>query len=107
MFDAALREFEEETGMTPQGPFFDLGNILQKNKKRVYAWLSRGLAQRKTPRVQRNHFGIPQRFRKNLDLSRNRPGSDVAPAEARAKLRDEQMPFVDRLVEILNSSSKG
>ena len=31
----------------------------------------------------------------------------LPPAEARAKLRDEQMPFVDRLVEILNSSSKG
>ena len=38
-----LGEFEEETGLTPQGPFFDLGNILQKNKKRVYAWAFEGV----------------------------------------------------------------
>jgi predicted NUDIX family NTP pyrophosphohydrolase len=31
IFDAALREFEEETGMIPHGPYIDLGNIIQKN----------------------------------------------------------------------------
>ena len=38
IFDAAVREFEEETGLIPRGPYIDLGSILQKNGKRVYAW---------------------------------------------------------------------
>ena len=33
MFDAALREFKEETGMSPTGPYIELGTIIQKNGK--------------------------------------------------------------------------
>lgn len=38
LIDAAKREFEEETGIHPAPPFFDLGNIRQKGGKSVYAW---------------------------------------------------------------------
>jgi predicted NUDIX family NTP pyrophosphohydrolase len=36
--EAALREFEEETGLTPHGPFVSLGSIRQKGGKVVHAW---------------------------------------------------------------------
>jgi len=42
IFSAARREFEEETGMAPSGPFLDLGSIIQKNGKEVFAWAFEG-----------------------------------------------------------------
>ena len=42
IFDAAVREFEEETGMSPQGPYLGLGSISQKNGKEVFAWAFEG-----------------------------------------------------------------
>jgi predicted NUDIX family NTP pyrophosphohydrolase len=41
-FVAACREFEEETGIHPQGEFIDLGSIRQKAGKTVYAWALEG-----------------------------------------------------------------
>jgi predicted NUDIX family NTP pyrophosphohydrolase len=34
----AVREFKEETGITPEGEYLPLGSIKQKNGKVVYAW---------------------------------------------------------------------
>jgi predicted NUDIX family NTP pyrophosphohydrolase len=34
----AKREFEEETGLTPQGNFLELGTVKQKSGKTIYAW---------------------------------------------------------------------
>ena len=42
IFEAAKREFEEETGMKPYGPYINLGDIVQKNGKKVFAWGLKG-----------------------------------------------------------------
>lgn len=42
VFDAARREFHEETGITPVGPFVSLGSIKQKAGKAVHAWAWEG-----------------------------------------------------------------
>lgn len=39
---AARREFEEETGIRPGGPFVPLGEVRQKAGKRVHAWAWEG-----------------------------------------------------------------
>jgi predicted NUDIX family NTP pyrophosphohydrolase len=39
---AARREFEEETGIVPEGPFVPLGSIRQKAGKVVHAWAWEG-----------------------------------------------------------------
>jgi len=39
---AACREFEEETGITPVGPFLPLGSVRQKAGKEVHAWAWEG-----------------------------------------------------------------
>jgi len=41
-FDAAVREFEEETGLSPEGPFIALTPIQQKSGKLVHAWAFEG-----------------------------------------------------------------
>jgi len=40
--DGAIREFTEETGFTPAGPFLPLGSIIQRSGKRVHAWAFEG-----------------------------------------------------------------
>jgi predicted NUDIX family NTP pyrophosphohydrolase len=42
LLDAALREFEEETGIRPSPPFRPLGSIRQKAGKVVHAWAWEG-----------------------------------------------------------------
>jgi predicted NUDIX family NTP pyrophosphohydrolase len=39
---AAQREFTEETGFTPQGPFIPLGGVKRRTHKIVYAWAFEG-----------------------------------------------------------------
>ena len=39
---AAIREFSEETGFTPVGPFIPLGRITQRSGKVVHAWAFEG-----------------------------------------------------------------
>ncbi|KQR72659.1 NUDIX domain-containing protein [Pedobacter sp. Leaf176] len=36
--DAAIREFEEETGFTPSGDYVELNPITQKAGKKVFCW---------------------------------------------------------------------
>ena len=38
LLDAAKREFQEETGYVPQGPFKELGSIKMKSGKSVFIW---------------------------------------------------------------------
>jgi predicted NUDIX family NTP pyrophosphohydrolase len=40
--DAALREFKEETGHTPSGPFINLEPVTQKGGKKVFGWACQG-----------------------------------------------------------------
>lgn len=42
MLEAAKREFKEETGVTPTGPFTALKPIKQKGGKIVHAWAFKG-----------------------------------------------------------------
>ena len=42
LLDAAIREFGEETGIVPAGPFIPLGAITQKAGKTVHAWAWQG-----------------------------------------------------------------
>jgi predicted NUDIX family NTP pyrophosphohydrolase len=41
---AAIREFEEETNIRPEGPFLPLGSVRQKAGKVVHAWAWEGEA---------------------------------------------------------------
>ena len=42
LLDAAIREFKEETGIVPTGPYTELGHVVQKSGKVVYAWAFAG-----------------------------------------------------------------
>jgi predicted NUDIX family NTP pyrophosphohydrolase len=100
---AAIREFEEETGLEPRGDFIDLGAIKQKAGKMVHAWAFAGEWEKDRP-LQSNTFelewppgsGKIQRF-----AEIDRAGFFPIP-QAREKLKEAQHPFLDRLQQALN-----
>ena len=106
IFDAALREFEEETGLKPKGPYIELGNILQKNGKRVYAWAFEGAwPEGKIPECNEITMEFPKGSGKSWTFPEIDRALMLPPAQARAKLRKEQTPFIDRLLERLERNS--
>jgi predicted NUDIX family NTP pyrophosphohydrolase len=42
LLEAAKREFREETGLKPEGPYYPLGSVRQAGGKRVHAWAFAG-----------------------------------------------------------------
>jgi predicted NUDIX family NTP pyrophosphohydrolase len=48
ILDAAMREFQEETGIAATGPYISLGSIRQRAGKVVHAWAWEGNADPKT-----------------------------------------------------------
>lgn len=42
LIETATREFLEETGIQPEGPYFELGAVKQKGGKVVHAWMFAG-----------------------------------------------------------------
>ena len=103
IFHAALREFEEETGLPPQGPFIELGDILQKNGKRVYAWAFEGTwPEGKIPECNEITLEFPKGTGKTWTFPEIDRVLMLSPDGAREKLMKEQRPFIDRLLEKLN-----
>lgn len=97
LLDAARREFEEETGIRPAGPFVPLGSVRQKAGKVVHAWAWEGDAD-------------PAAVTSNTARSQWPPGSGkwisypevdrcawFAPADARIRLNPAQAELIDRL----------
>jgi predicted NUDIX family NTP pyrophosphohydrolase len=98
---AAQREFGEETGLTPSGPFLPLTAVRQKSGKLVMAWSFEGEGDPTT--ITCNTFTMewpPRsgRFRQYPEV--DRAAFFTAP-EARIKLNPAQAAFVDELERLL------
>jgi predicted NUDIX family NTP pyrophosphohydrolase len=107
LFDAALREFEEETGIKPCGDYIELGSIRQKGGKVVHAWAFQGDCDESQP-VRSNTFEMewpPRSGQKQLfpEVDRTR---FFTPAEAKQKLKETQWPLIERLIAILENAAK-
>jgi predicted NUDIX family NTP pyrophosphohydrolase len=104
-FSAALREFAEETGVTPGGDFVPLGEIVQKSRKIVTAWGVEGdidVAQLKS-----NTFELewpPKSGRKAVFPEVDR-AAWFATAEAQRRILAGQSEFIARLLAALNPPS--
>jgi len=103
---AAQREFREETGMTPSGPFLPLTPVRQKSGKLVMAWSFAGEGDPAT--ITCNTFTMewpPRsgRFRQYPEV--DRAAFFTAP-EARIKLNPAQAAFVDELERLLDETSR-
>jgi predicted NUDIX family NTP pyrophosphohydrolase len=97
---AARREFAEELGSAcPDGPALELGEIRQKNGKRVTAWALEGDLDAET--ITSNTFTIewpPRSGRRQEFPEIDRAGWFTLDA-ARVKILAAQVPLLDRLAE--------
>ena len=98
----ARREFAEELGtQCPDGPVLELGEIRQRNGKRVTAWALEGSLD--ATAISSNTFTIewPPRSGRMQEFPEVDRAAWFGLDAAREKLLAAQVPLVDRLVEQL------
>ena len=100
-FAAAQREFQEETGVVPAGPFIDVGEIAQKGGKRVRAWAFEGDCD--SAAIVSNTFSMewPPRSGRMQSFREIDRAEFVDPSTARSKLNFAECDFVGRLEKAL------
>ena len=106
LLDAAIREFEEETGIKPHGPYLELGSIRQKGGKTVHAWAFEGNYDESQP-VQSNTFEMewPPGSGKICSFPEIDRACFFDLPDAKKKLKNTQWPLVERLVALRESAA--
>jgi predicted NUDIX family NTP pyrophosphohydrolase len=94
---AARREFAEETGLRPEGPFLPLGHVRQKSGKVVHAWACEADADPALMRSNTMWIEWPAGSGKRIEIPEIDRCGWFDPVEARRKLNPAQVAFVDRL----------
>lgn len=100
----AKREFEEETGLKPEGEFLALGNVKQKSGKTIVAWAFEGDCDPSS--IKSNTFSIewpPKSGRQQEFPEIDRAGFFTVP-QAKAKMHPVEYPLVLRLHELLGDA---
>jgi predicted NUDIX family NTP pyrophosphohydrolase len=98
---AAIREFTEETGWQPQGPYLPLGEVRPRSGKTIHAWAFRGSYDPRS--IRSNLFEIewpPKSGRRQQFPEIDRAGFFTI-AEAQNKMIVSELPFLDRLAKQL------
>ena len=96
--EAAVREFEEETGIKVAGPFISLGKVTQKNNKVVEAWGCEGDADPATITSNEVQIKLGGRWITIPEVDRC---EWFVPEVAARKLNPAQIDFVVRLGEAI------
>lgn len=101
-FDAAMREFEEETGIRPEGQFIPLGQIRQPGGKLVTVWAFEGDCDPAT--IKSNLFSMewPKGSGRMQEFPEIDRGGWFTLTVARRKILKGQVGFLDRLAEHLD-----
>lgn len=97
----ALREFQEETGCTPTGPFTPLGEVRQKSGKRVTAWAFEGDLDPALLASNLFEMEWPPRSGRLQQFPEVDRVEWFGLEDARAKLLPAQLPFLERLAQTL------
>jgi predicted NUDIX family NTP pyrophosphohydrolase len=100
---AAVREFEEETGIYPEGPFLPLGSIRQKAGKLVHAWAWEGEAHPRWVRSNLMRTEWPRGSGRWLTFPEVDRCEWFDARSAREKVNPAQAELIDRLEAALSS----
>jgi predicted NUDIX family NTP pyrophosphohydrolase len=100
---AAVREFEEETGLRPAGPFVELGAIRQKGGKLVRAWAFESDCDPATLRSNTFTMQWPPRSGQMRTFPEVDRAAFFVLAQARQKINPAQVEFLERLAEQLGA----
>jgi len=104
LLDVAMREFAEETGHpVPSGPVIGLGSITQKGGKVVFAWAAEGDLDPSDSVSNLFEMTWPPKSGTTASFPEIDRVAWFGPADARVRLKDTQIPFLDRLEAALAS----
>lgn len=106
LIHAAQREFFEEVGFVPVGPFVELGQIQQKGGKIVHGWAAEGDF---PPGYKHTCITFKTEWPPGSGTICTFPEIDrvefLSLPKARLKLKETQWPFLDRLAELIEGSA--
>jgi predicted NUDIX family NTP pyrophosphohydrolase len=99
---AAVREFVEEVGIPPHGPYLELGAIKQRGGKTVHAWAFAGDWE-ESDGIRSNEVDVewPPGSGKWARWPEIDRASFFNLSEARRRMKEAQHPLLDRLVQTL------
>ena len=102
LIEAAEREFYEEVGLKPIGPYVELGSIKQKGGKIVHAWAFQGdWVEGTVNRCNTFKLEWPPNSGKICEFKEIDRVGFFTLEEARSRLKGTQWPLVERLVQAL------
>jgi predicted NUDIX family NTP pyrophosphohydrolase len=101
---AAQREFQEETGLSIQGNFIELGEVRQPSGKRVRVWALEN--DQEVENIRSNTFQLewPPKSGKMQEFPEVDRGGWFSLPEARQKILKGQIPFLDKLEEKIKTA---
>jgi predicted NUDIX family NTP pyrophosphohydrolase len=94
---AAAREFEEETGFQPHGPYIPLGTVQQKAGKLIHAWAFEGDADPDQLRSNTTKIEFPRGSGRRIEIPEVDRAAWFSPPIARQKINPAQAELIDRL----------
>jgi predicted NUDIX family NTP pyrophosphohydrolase len=98
---AAEREFEEETGLKPEGPFVPLGSVKHKSGKTVTAWALEGDCDPASLRSNTFTLEWPPRSGKRREFPEVDRAAFFTVEEAKGKIHPDEFELIVRLQELL------
>jgi len=107
LLEAAKREFKEETGVTPTGPFTALTPIKQKGGKIVHAWAFQ--ADCDPSAILSNTFSMewPPKSGQQMEFPEMDRAEFFDVAAARRKIKAGQEALIEELQEIAMGNPSG
>jgi predicted NUDIX family NTP pyrophosphohydrolase len=101
LLEAAIREFSEETGLTPDGPFGTLGAVKHKSGKTVHVWAFPGDCD--PGQIRSNTFELewPPKSGRKQEFPEVDRAAFFELAAARHKILPAEQPLLDRLEEMV------
>ncbi len=99
---AAQREFKEETGITPAGPFHPLGSVKLKSGKVIYAWAFKGEWDSASG-ITSNYIDVewPPRSKKFISIPEVDRAEWMSFDQASLMINPAQLPLLQRALEQL------
>jgi predicted NUDIX family NTP pyrophosphohydrolase len=102
-FEAAKREFLEETGFAPAGEFIRLKDLKQPGGKVVCAWAFEGDCEANAIRSNTFSMEWPPRSGRFQEFPEVDRAEWFSPDAAKEKILKGQRPFIEELQSILNA----
>jgi predicted NUDIX family NTP pyrophosphohydrolase len=99
---AAIREFNEETGLTPVGPFLALGQVKHKSGKIVHAWAFEGDCDPTQIRSNTFEFEWPPKSGRKQKFSEVDRAEFFDLSTARRKMLPAELPLLDRFANLIS-----